>query len=289
MSFSLNHVHPSDAVFRSHGAPRLEGLPVQLQPRAAQDRVTISTRASQAGQAGDVDRRLVELTQTVRDAQKGAAISAGAAATTGRIGEVVRRIQNLSVEAARQPMPPEGHVDLACELRRLQREVDEIADKSRVDGASLAGSAAASVALAPGHDDDDTLIIPLHSLETRSGALSPLGAAIGRLNELASAGADESAQSAALSALTDHAARAETALHRHGEALLGLQERFEGYLAVGQVAADNLMAERGWSDAAFDGGLSSTAIIDQIDASPLLGFAVHGEVSRDLAARLLDD
>jgi len=289
MSFSLNQVQPSDAVFRSHGAPRLEGPPVQLQPRAALDRVTISVRSSSSGEASEVDRRLVELSQTVRDAQKGAVISAGAAMTSGRIGEVVRRIQNLAVEAAKQPMPPEGHVDLARELRRLQREVDEIADKSRAGGASLAGPSASSVALELGRDEEDTLIIPLQSLETRSGLLAPLGAAIGRFDALAMAGADESEQQTALRELNDHATRAETTLHRHGEALLALQERFEGYLAVGQVAADNLMAERGWGVSAFDSGMPSNAIVDQLDAAPELGFAVHGEVSRDLAMRLLDD
>ena len=286
MQITSQFVLPAPIIRSDAGAPRLEGLPVPTEPRVAADRVSLSLPVpAQAAMGRSVESRLVDLARSLRQAQQGAELTRVAGGAVGDIQGLVARVRHLS-SAAVVEGASDDPAEVVREIRRLQHEIDHVALTTRFDGQRVAGPGATPQPLTPDDESGDEVIVPLTDLGTRSGELAGLGKAVGEfVAAFESPGADRVEVAQRLASVADEV---DATLVRRGDQLAELESLFAGHLAVGQVAADNLVADRaGRFDEAFV-SRQADDVRERLTGAPDLGAASHAFVPTAVAARLLE-
>jgi len=132
--------------------------------------------------AENLDARARSLTVAQRNLADGHALMATLDATSGEVGNVVKRLRELAVQGASETLHDDERAYLEQERRQLTDEVDRMANTTELFGRSWLDGAAGAVDVQAGPGQGDT--IELTAGDVRTGTLG-----IGGLDFTTAAGA----------------------------------------------------------------------------------------------------
>lgn len=182
--------------------------------------------------ADRMDSRVRGMNVAVRNANDAISLAQTAEGAIGKIGDMLQRMRELSVQAANATNTTDDRSNLDAEFQQLGDEIDRIITTTKFNGKAILDGDAGTLAFQVGAETTDQVNVVTKDLNTTS---TTIGAATG--GSITTAAAASTAMAAIDTALTT--VNTERSLYG------AVQNRFESIIANLQIAGEATSAARG--------------------------------------------